>query len=117
MPEPILTFSMRLWTGDEALARWLAKLSAEFSRTDVIRAICYVASGLDIRSELRPIVARFDGLYVSAPQQPRANGQTVLKVEMDGRAIGQEMGRAFREEIAGAAAAPFDQPPRPNWPQ
>ncbi len=107
MPEPILTFSMRFWPGDEDLAKWLKKLSEEFSRTDVVRAICYVASGLDIPPELRPIVARFDGLYVS--QAPSA-AAPIVNVTIDTTPIA--------DALRGGQQPPFTDPPtRPKWPQ
>ncbi len=63
--EPILAFTMRFYPGDESLAAWLAELSETVSRTDVIRALCYLAAGLDLPPDLRPITERFEGLYVS----------------------------------------------------
>jgi len=105
--EPILSFTMRLWPGDEQIADWLANLSAETSRTDVIRALIYIAAGVPLPMELRGVSERFEGLYVSQVPNTAA---PVINVIVDTTPIA--------DALRGGPPGPFtDPPPRPNWRQ
>ncbi len=105
--EPILNFTMRLWPGDEPIADWLSKLSAETSRTDVIRALIYIAAGIPLPMELRGVSERFEGLYVS--QAPSA-AAPIVNVTIDTTPIA--------DALRGGQQPPFTDPPtRPKWPQ